>query len=72
MTVKLPYFIAEGDTSNHNKIRINFETLESAFNQPLDIQSFADTSAPNSSLYFSTTQSKLVWKDSSGTVHDLY
>ncbi len=34
--------------------------------------SLADASAPNSSLYFSTTQSKLVWKDSGGTVRDLY
>lgn len=32
----------------------------------------ADTSAPNDSMYYSTTTSKLTYKDSSGTVHALY
>jgi hypothetical protein len=31
-----------------------------------------DASAPNDSIYYSTTQSKLVYKDSGGTVHDLH
>ena len=31
-----------------------------------------DGNAPNDSLYFSTTQSKLVYKDSTGNVHDLW
>lgn len=35
-------------------------------------QSSADGSAPNNSIYYSTTQSKLVYKDSGGTVNDLY
>jgi hypothetical protein len=34
--------------------------------------SMADASAPNSSLYYSTTQSKLVWKNSAGVVNALY
>ena len=34
--------------------------------------SMADASAENESLYYSTTQSKLVYKDSGGTVNDLY
>lgn len=34
--------------------------------------SMADGSAPNSSLYYSTTASKLVYKDSGGTVNALY
>jgi hypothetical protein len=34
--------------------------------------SLADASAANNSLYYSTTQSKLVYKDSSGTVTPLY
>jgi hypothetical protein len=34
--------------------------------------SMADASAPNSSLYYSTTQSKLVWKNASGVVNVLY
>ncbi len=32
----------------------------------------ADASAPNDSIYYSTTSSVLVYKDSSGTVHQLY
>lgn len=34
--------------------------------------SSTDAAAPNSTLYYSTDQSKLVWKDSGGTVNDLY
>ena len=34
--------------------------------------SLADASAVNESLYYSTTQSKLVYKDSGGTVRDLW
>jgi len=34
--------------------------------------SSADASAPNNSIYYSTTQSKLVYKDSGGTVNTLY
>ncbi len=32
----------------------------------------ADSEAVNDSIYYSTTQSKLVYKDSGGTVNDLY
>jgi len=32
----------------------------------------ADAAAPNNSLYFSTTQNKLVYKDNDGVVHDLW
>jgi hypothetical protein len=38
----------------------------------ITLGSMADGSAPNSTLYYSTTQSKLVWKDSGGTVNVLY
>lgn len=34
--------------------------------------SMADSAAANNSVYFSTTQSKLVYKDSGGTVNNLY
>ena len=34
--------------------------------------SMTDAEAINGTLYFSTTASKLVYKDSSGAVHDLY
>lgn len=32
----------------------------------------ADADAANNSIYYSTTQSKLVYKDPGGTVNDLY
>ena len=35
-------------------------------------RSAVDASAPNNSIYYSTTQSKLVYKDSGGSVNDLY
>lgn len=38
----------------------------------IKIGHLADTSAANDSLYYSTTSSKLVYKDSSGTVNALY
>lgn len=34
--------------------------------------SLADNDANNNSVYYSTTQSKLVYKDNSGVVNDLY
>ena len=37
-----------------------------------EIGSTNDAAAPNSCLYFSTDQNKLVWKDSAGTVNVLY
>ena len=44
------------------------EVGASAFNPP----SMADSAAANNSVYFSTTANKLVYKDSSGTVNNLY
>jgi hypothetical protein len=38
----------------------------------LEMPSIADADAVNNSIYFSTTQSKLVYKDSGGVVNDLY
>lgn len=35
-------------------------------------KSSADADAPDNSIYYSTTASKLVYKDSGGTVHALY
>ena len=69
----LPYYIAEGDTTNDTKIEKNFEEIQNKLNtEPISITSFSDDDAPNSTLYFSTTQNKLVWKDNGGTVHVLY
>jgi hypothetical protein len=41
-------------------------------NGAVQIASMANSAAPNSSLYFSTDASRLVWKDASGTVNNLY
>jgi hypothetical protein len=41
-------------------------------NGAISVATIADASAPNSSLYFSSTASKLVWKDAGGTVNNLY
>lgn len=38
----------------------------------IKVATIADASAPNSSLYFSSTASKLVWKDAAGVVNNLY
>lgn len=42
---------------------------QSGFYRPI---SSADSSAPNNAIYYSTTQSKLVYKDSGGTINSLY
>lgn len=73
MAIELPYTIGEGDTTSNTKIEANFRHLEEKINnEPLAIVAYADADAPNSTLYYSTTQSKLVWKDSGGTVRNLY
>lgn len=41
-------------------------------NGAISVATIADASAPNSSLYFSSTANKLVWKDSGGVVNNLY
>lgn len=72
-TINLPYTIAQGDTTSNDKIEFNFREIENKVNtQPLQIASSADADAPNSSLYYSTDAGKLVWKDSGGSVHNLY
>ena len=38
----------------------------------LAIVSLADADAVNNSLYFSTTQAKLVYKDNNGVINNLY
>lgn len=73
MAIKLPYTIGEGDTTSNTKIETNFRHLESKLNnEALAIVTLADADAPNSTLYYSSTQSKLVWKDSGGVVRNLY
>lgn len=41
-------------------------------NGAIRVASMADSSAPNSSLYYSTTANRLVWKDAGGVVNNLY
>lgn len=38
----------------------------------INLPSIADADASNSSLYFSSTQNNVVWKDAGGSVNDLY
>lgn len=54
-----------GDAATPNKMQIrNDGSIKPAV--------LADASAVNDSIYYSSTQSKLVYKDSGGTVNDLY
>jgi len=39
---------------------------------PVKVETWADAQSPNSRLYYSSTQTKLVWKDSAGVVNNLY
>ena len=45
---------------------------ELEINGIIQFKGMADASAPNSSLYYSTTANKLVYKDGGGTVNNLY
>jgi hypothetical protein len=59
--------------SNSAKIRISSSGFDLTVSSlPFLPASIADSSAPNNSVYYSTTQSKLVYKDSGGTVNTLY
>ncbi len=56
---------------------VNFQTAGTSkfkigANGAISVATIADASAPNSSLYFSSDASKLVWKDAGGTVNNLY
>jgi hypothetical protein len=50
----------------------NSTTKVATFNGAVSIGSSTDAAAANSTLYYSTTQSKLVWKDAAGSVNVLY
>lgn len=39
---------------------------------PVSPVTLTDAAAPNNTIYFSSTASKLVYKDAGGTVHALY
>ena len=61
-------------TANLLEMQDNTSTVVSNFdsNGAWQPPSLADSSANNNSIYFSTTQSRLVYKDSGGTVNNLY
>ena len=50
----------------------NLTTKVATFGGAVTIGSSTDAAAANSTLYYSTTQSKLVWKDAAGSVNILY
>lgn len=50
----------------------NLTTKVATFGGAVTIGSSTDAAAANSTLYYSTTQSKLVWKDAGGVVNNLY
>lgn len=49
--------------------KLKDESIQDGYFLPV---SSADADAPNNSIYYSTDSSKLVFKDSLGTPHDLY
>jgi len=57
--------------SNTAKIRVSSAGLD-ALTLPIVPATIADGSAPNNSIYYSSTASKLVYKNSGGTVNNLY
>jgi hypothetical protein len=67
---------ASGDTSTTdnfiNKNGSGTATMSITANGAIKPASLADSAAPNGSIYYSTTASKLVFKDSGGTVNNLY
>jgi hypothetical protein len=60
----------------HNFIDLGTIALGSLFsvanNGAIRVATIADSNAPISSLYFSSTANKLVWKDAGGVVNNLY
>lgn len=69
--------IVPRDPRNPNALLAFFNNLANrtqtftneGYYQPI---SSSDSDAPNNSVYFSTDQSKLVYKDENGIVNDLY
>jgi hypothetical protein len=65
----LPTLPTESHFKTFASLETGMEIDGRGFIQPL---SHPDAGAPNNSIYYSTTQAKLVYKDSGGTVNDLY
>jgi len=50
-------------------IKLGDQSIQGGYFLPV---TSADADAPNNSIYYSTDSSKLVYKDSGGTINDLY
>lgn len=63
-----------GQTADFWQLRTTGGSVLTRFNSTgaLEPASMTNTAAQNNSIFYSTTNSKLVYKDSSGTVHNLY
>ncbi|MCA9496851.1 MAG: hypothetical protein KC589_07935 [Nanoarchaeota archaeon] len=74
----IPYFNYEGSVVMNSEINSSLASFSPTvtpakiIGAPQIIPTYADSAAPNSSVYYSSTQSKLVYKDSGGTVNNLY
>lgn len=80
--VTAPTYRQRYDASNYLQIAVGstgavtFDAVGSGakfiFSDCIEPPSMADSSAPNNSIYYSTTQNKLVFKDGGGVVNNLY
>ena len=61
--------LATGSPST-TRVRVGDTSVD--FTVPIQPPTFTDPNAPNNSIYYSSTQSKLAYKDSGGTAHALY
>jgi hypothetical protein len=59
-------------TDGTERMRFAGTTATATFAGAITPATIADASAPNNSIYYSSTASKLVYKDSGGTVNNLY
>ena len=66
------FLIYKGDGTSSVTFKIDASTGNITKMGWAEIGSTNDAAAANSSLYFSTDQNKLCWKDDAGTIHPLY
>ncbi|MCK4522203.1 MAG: hypothetical protein KAU20_06520, partial [Nanoarchaeota archaeon] len=62
--------IVDTDSVGTGSLKVN--GLETRADGTVNFVTLADAAAANSSMYYSSDQSKMVWKDSGGTVNVLY
>ena len=66
------YFFTNGEYASTASAAIALHSGSVSLGKALVPKTLADSAAPNGSIYYSSDASKLVFKDSGGTVHDLY